>query len=64
MLGNFCYGLTSLLTVSKLTFSGNSFSITISVSNGLDPDQDGHFVSPDLATNCLQMLSADIKICR
>ena len=33
----------------------------ISVSNGLDPDQDRHFVGPDLDPNCLQRLSADDK---
>ena len=34
---------------------------TIRVSNSLDPDQDRHFVGPDLSPNCLQMLSADGK---
>ena len=34
-------------------------SLTISVSNRLDPDQARHFVSPDLGPNCLQKLSAD-----
>ena len=29
------------------------------MSNSLDPDQDQHFVVPDLGTNCLQRLSAD-----
>ena len=29
------------------------------MSNSLDPDQDGHFVGPDLSPNCLQRLSAD-----
>ena len=28
------------------------------LSNGLDPDQDQHFVGPDLGPNCLQRLSA------
>ena len=32
-----------------------------SVSNGLDPDQDGHSVGLDLGPNCLQRLSADDK---
>ena len=32
------------------------------MSNGLDPDQDQHYVSPDLDPNCLQRLSADHKI--
>ena len=30
----------------------------ISVSNGLDPDQDRYYVGPDLDPNCLQRLSA------
>ena len=29
------------------------------MSNNLDPDQDRHFVEPDLGPNCLQRLSAD-----
>ena len=29
------------------------------MSNSLDPDQDRHFVGPDLGPNCLQRLSAD-----
>ena len=36
------------------------FFNTILVSNSLDPDQVRHFVGPDLGTNCLQRLSADI----
>ena len=31
------------------------------MSNSLDPDQDQHFVGPDLGPNCLQRLSADDK---
>ena len=31
------------------------------MSNGLDPDQDAHSVSPDLDPNCLQRFSADNK---
>ena len=40
------------------------FSITILVSNNLDPDQDQaqQFVGPDLGRKCLQRLSADNKI--
>ena len=34
---------------------------TIRVSYGFDPDQDRHFVGPDLGPNCLQLLSADDK---
>ena len=40
---------------SKSTFSKNSFK----VSNGMDPDQDRHFVGPDLGPNCLQRLSTN-----
>ena len=29
----------------------------VSVLNSLEPDQDRHFVDPDLGPNCLQMLS-------
>ena len=29
------------------------------MSKSLDPDQDRHFVGPDLGPNCLQRLSAD-----
>ena len=29
------------------------------MSNGLDPDQDGYYVGPDLGPNCLPRLSAD-----
>ena len=38
------------------------FFHTIWVSNSLDPDQARHFVGPDLGPNCLQGLSADIKM--
>ena len=31
------------------------------MSNGLDPDKDGHSVSPDLGSNCLQSLKEDKK---
>ena len=33
------------------------------MSNSLDPDQDRHFVGPDLGPNCLQSLSAVDKSC-
>ena len=36
------------------------FFNTIPMSNSLDPDQAGHFVGPDMGTNCLQRLSANI----
>ena len=46
---------------SKLTCSKNYFRNTIRVSNGLDLDQDQHFVGPDLGPNYLQRLLADGK---
>ena len=51
MLGNFpciCYRL--LLCLKKELTN----TISLRVSNGLDPDQDRHSVSPDLSPNCLQ----------
>ena len=36
-----------------------NLSETLSVWNRLDPDQEQHFVVPDLDLNCLQRLSAD-----
>ena len=63
MLGNFlCFCCRLLSIFSKLTFSLNSFKNTIRVSNGLEPDQDGCSVGPDLDPNCLQRLSADNKV--
>ena len=60
MLGNFSY-FCHLLTFFKSNFFKYSFRNTIRVSNGLDPDQDGQNVGPDLSPNCLQRLSADDK---
>ena len=40
-------------------FQGIHVQGIIRVTNGLDPDQDQHFVEPDLGSNCLQRLSAD-----
>ena len=40
-------------------FSTTSFRNTISVSNGLDPDQDRRSVGPDMGPNCLQRFKAD-----
>ena len=53
MLGNFSYFCCHRLTFSKWTFSKISFRNTISVSNGLDPDQDRDSVCPDLGLFCL-----------
>ena len=40
--------------VLKVCFSKNSFRNTIRVSNNLDPDQDQHYVGPDLSPSCFQ----------
>ena len=60
MLGdNFACFCCCLLTFFKIDYFKKKFKTTIRVSNGLDPDHDRHFVSPDLGPNCLQTLSAD-----
>ena len=43
----------------KINFFKKKFKNTIRVSNGFDPDQDLHFVGPDLGPNCSQRLSAE-----
>ena len=53
--------LLSSVDFSEFTFFFNSLRNTIRVSNGLDPDQDQHYVGPDLGPNCLSRLSADDK---
>ena len=58
MLGN----LSSADFFQNKLFQKKNSKITISVSNGLDPDQDRHSVGPDLGPNCLQRSSADDKI--
>ena len=40
------------------------FRNTVRVSSGLDPDQYGHSVGPDLCPNRLQRVSADDSHCR
>ena len=56
-----------LLLLSAVLFSSNLYQNilsglrTISVSNGLDPDQDRRSVCPDLGPNCLQRLLANDK---
>ena len=48
-----------LLTFFKISFlKKNSFRNTFRVSNSLDPDQDRHYVGPNLGSNCLQWISA------
>ena len=62
MLGNFSCFCCCLLTFFKITFSKNSFKNIIRVSNGLDPDQDRYYVSPDLDPNCLQSYQQMTKV--
>ena len=50
MLGNF----SSTDFFQNLIFSKNSFRNIIKMSNALCPDQDRHFVGPDLSPNRLQ----------
>ena len=54
--------LSHFITVPYFTLWMLDFFSTIWVSNSLDPDQARHFFGPDLGPNCLQRLSADIKI--
>ena len=49
-----------LLIFFKINFLKNSFRNTIRMSNGLDPDQAGQFVGPDLGPNCLPRLSDSV----
>ena len=59
MLGNLVFMfLLSSADIFKMIFFKTSFRNTIRVSDGLDPEDS---VSPDLAPNCLQSLSADDK---
>ena len=51
--------LSSADFFQKFFFFKNSIGNMIRVSNGLDPDLDRHFVSPDLGPNGLQRLSAE-----
>ena len=53
MLGNFSAFILSTDFFENYFFE-NFFGNTISLSNSLDPDQDRHFVGPDLGPNCLQ----------
>ena len=46
-----------MLIFFKINFWKENFSNAFGVSTGLDPDQDRHFVGPDLDPNCVQRLS-------
>ena len=51
---NLSYKLNAYWVIFHVFFFKNYFGNTIRVSNSLDPDQDRHFVKPDLGSNCLQ----------
>ena len=53
--------LSSANIFENYLFEKSYFRNTIRVLNDSDPDQDRHYVSPDLGPNCLQRLSADNK---
>ena len=57
MLDNFHAFVVVCWLFSKRTFSKKNFRNAIRVSNGLDLNQDRHFVCPDSGPNCLQRLS-------
>ena len=59
MLGNF----SSFLLSSAEFLQNSKIRNTVRVSNSSNPDQDRHFVGPDLGPNCLQRLSVDDKSC-
>ena len=50
--------------LSKKNFAKKSFTNTIRLSNGLDPDQDRRSVGSDLGPNYLLSLSAGDKVAR
>ena len=52
----------AVLFVFFSIFFFKSFRNTIMMSNGLDPYQDQHFVSPDLGPICLQNISAEDNV--
>ena len=54
--------LLLLSTDVFITFSKKIFQEHYQCVNSLDPDQNQHFVGPDLGPNCLQRLSADNKV--
>ena len=58
MLGNFSCFDHLLQTFLILTVSG---TLSECQTICLDPDQDQHFVGPDLGPNCLQRLTAGDK---
>ena len=55
--------LLSSADIFQINVSKNSFrsTITLTMSNGLDRNQDRHSICPDLGPSCMQKLSADDK---
>ena len=49
------------MLLSSADFFLITFSIILSGTLSLEPDQDRHSVNPDLGLNCLQGFSADNK---
>ena len=60
MMGNFSCFCCNVLTFFKLLFQ-NILSGTLSECSFLDPDEDRRSGGPDLGSNCLQRLSAEVK---
>ena len=68
MLGIFSYFCCRLLNFFKINFFKKIFQEHYQIQNlmskHLNPDQDRHFVCPDLDPNCMQRLSVEDKRCR
>ena len=56
------FRISSHFKVPYFTLWMLDFFNTIWMSNSFDPDQAQHLVLPDLGPNCLQRLSADIRV--
>ena len=56
--------IISFANFLRIKFSKKSLSRTLSVSIGLDPDQDRQSVGPDSGPNCLQRSPTDNTIDR
>ena len=60
MFGQKCF-CCRMLPSFKINILKKSYRHALKVSNGLDADQDGCSVGPNLGPHCLQRLSADDK---
>ena len=54
------FSLPDAMSYDNISFFKKFFQEHYQMSNGLDPDQEQCSVGPDLGTNCLQSLSADV----